>query len=109
MPAKILMLAGIASACLALADAADAKQARCFSTDDGEYSCDFKATDADGSFEIAAPGKPTFILIMDEPGVASAFANFGDRNVSLPGLYLRDASDPACWISDATAARICAW
>jgi len=86
---------------------AEARAARCETTDDGAYACDFRATDRAGSFRVTAPGKPAFILNVDEPGRGSAFANFGSRNVSLPGTYVRIAADPACWESDETHARIC--
>lgn len=99
----------LAAALLCLGQAAEAKPARCFSSDEGEYRCDFVATDRDGSFEISAPGKPTYILVMEAPGVASGFANYGDRNVFLPGRYRRSKADPACWINDSTNTRICAW
>ena len=92
-----------------LLGAASAKSAWCLTTDDGEYDCEFTATDSAGSFEISAPGKPTFSLIMDAPGVASGYADFGDGNVSLPGRFFRSESDPACWVNDATDTQICAW
>src|SRR6188474_343153 len=74
-----------------------AKPARCFTTDDGRYPCEFRATGRDGSFVISASGKPTYILNMIEPGVASGFVNFGQRNISLPGRYLRSPTEPHCW------------
>lgn len=87
-----------------------AKSARCFTTDDGHYDCQFKSTDKEGSFEITAKGKPKFILIIESSGIASGFADFGTgRNVSLPGQYLRQIEDRACWINSQTKARICAW
>ena len=94
-----------------LAAPAQAKPARCFTTDDGEYDCDFRAFGGDGSFEISAPGKPTFTLLMDGPGTALGSAVFepGGRSVALPGLYSRDPADPACWINDSTDTKICAW
>jgi len=88
--------------------AAEAKQARCFTSDDGDFPCEFFATDRDGSFRISAPGKPSMILNIDAPGVAYGFVNFGERNISLPGRYLRSKTDPACWENDSTHARICA-
>lgn len=106
---KALPLALSVLVLLGAAAPGEAKPARCFSTDDGEYRCNFVATDRDGSFEISAPGKPTFSLIMDAPGVASGFADFGDGNVSLPGSYRRSDSDPACWVNDATSTELCAW
>lgn len=87
-----------------------AKKARCFTTDDGEYACEFKFTDKQGSFEASAPGKPTIILLVEEPGVAIGFTNFGTgRNVALPGQYIQQQSDKACWVNDETSARLCAW
>ena len=90
-------------------NAADAKLARCHTTDDGSYQCQFRATDRDGSFEISAPGKPSYLLNMIAPGIASGFVNFGTRNIPLPGRYLRNQTDPACWMNDATNTSICAW
>ncbi len=87
---------------------AHAKPARCTTTDEGSYPCQFQATDRDGSFRISAPGKPAYILDMIEPGVAYGFVNLGNRNVSLPGRYLRSTSDPACWVNDTTSVHICA-
>ena len=106
---KVLPLALSAIVLCGLTAPGEAKPARCFSTDDGEYRCNFIATDRDGSFEISAPGKPTFSLIVEEPGVASGFADFGDGSISLPGSYLRSDSDPACWVNDTTSAELCAW
>ncbi len=87
---------------------AHARPARCFTSDDGNYDCSFTATDTDGSFQITARGKPTFMLNIDSPGRAFGFANYGSRNVSLPGEYVRDGKDPACWVNDTTRTRICA-
>jgi len=104
-------LLGGAAATVVLAWAAfpaHAKPARCFTTDDGEYACEFRALDPNGSFQISAPGKPTFSLWMESRGVAAAFANFGDRDVALPGQYHRRKDDPACWANPDTDTRICA-
>jgi hypothetical protein len=93
-----------------LANAALADPARCYTTEDGEYDCEFVMTDSSGSFEISAPGKPSFSLIMEEPGVAVGFGNYGTaRNVPLPGSFHRSEEDPACWVNDATSFEICAW
>ena len=89
------------------AGGAAARPAHCSTSDDGDYACDFKAMDKDGSFQITARGKPLYIMVMEEPGRAEAFVNLGNRNISLAGTYVRSASDPACWVSDSTAARIC--
>ncbi|MCB1490136.1 MAG: hypothetical protein KDJ88_22085 [Bauldia sp.] len=88
-----------------------AKPARCFTTDDGDYACDFKAIGGDGSFTISAPGKPTFTLIMDQPGVAFGSVVFepGGDSAALPDVYRRSTEDPACWLNDTTSTKICAW
>ena len=107
MPIRAMLFAAVAL--WALSGAATAKSARCFTTDDGEYDCTFSKIDHKGSFDIAAPGKPTFSLIMDEPGVASGYADFGEGSIFLPGKFLRSESDPACWVNDETGSRLCAW
>ncbi len=106
-----LVAAGLAAAVLVgVAVPAAAKPARCFTTDYGYYPCNFQATDRAGSFDISAPGKPTFSLIVGRPGFASAFADFGTgRNVSLPGMYVRESDQPACWSNPETVTKICAW
>lgn len=101
--ASLVMVLISASAC-----ASDATQTRCSTTDDGEYPCTFNITDDKGSFEISAPGKPTYILNIEEAGVAYGFADFGDGTVPLPGRYLRSEDDRACWQNDATETEICA-
>jgi len=89
---------------------AQAKLARCFTTDDGYYDCNFRTTDRNGSFEISAARKPRYILLMDEPEIASAFVNLGTgRNVPLPGKFKRNKQDLACWFNSQTRVRICAW
>lgn len=96
---------------LALAGPALAQDAQCFTTDDGDYSCQFEMLDDAGSFRISGEGKPTFEVWIDAPGQAFVGAVFepGGRSVSLPGTYLRSQEDPACWISDMTETEICAW
>ncbi len=106
----LLAAIGLGVAAMLWSGSADAKRARCFTTDDGYFACTFTATDADGSFEISARGKPAYSLIVDEPGFASAFIRFGGgRNVSLPGMYVRSRDDGACWNNPETATKICAW
>ena len=87
---------------------AQAKPARCSTTDDGSYNCQFKRIADDGSFVISAPGKPTYILTVAGSDTASATVELGSRNVSLPGLYLRSRSEPGCWVNDKTGAKLCA-
>jgi hypothetical protein len=89
--------------------ASDAKQARCSTTDDGTYPCEFTMTDANGSFEISAPGKPTYALNIAAPGVAYGFVTIDATSTPLPGRYLRSEADRACWRNDATDTEICAW
>jgi hypothetical protein len=101
--------AGLAlSALLGMPDRAGARPALCFTSDDGFYDCDFIAG-PQGSFTISAPGKPTIILDIDQPGIAFGFAELGGRSVALPGRYRRSGTDRACWDNDATGARLCAW
>ncbi len=108
---RLSILAGAAALALALAGPAMAKDATCYTSDDGEYDCAFTALDDAGSFEISAPGKPTFQVWIDSPGVASVGATYeaGGRSVALPGTYYRSEDDGACWVSDATDTEICAW
>jgi hypothetical protein len=94
-----------AAAILAAMSRASAKPARCFTTDDGYYSCDFRGLDGSGSFRIRAPGYPTYTLEVDQPG----FANFDGRNVPLPGQFMRSRDDGACWNNPETDTKICAW
>lgn len=98
--------------CLAFATtiaSAHAGQARCFTTDDGQFDCSFRTTDDAGSFQISAPGRPTYAVEIDRPGVAYGFVNLGARNIPLPGMYERQSDDPACWANADTGTKICAW
>jgi hypothetical protein len=94
---------------LVLGATADARPARCFTTDEGSFRCDFRMTDRDGSFEISAPGKPSYVLTMDQKDAAFGFVNLGGRNTPLPGRYLRSKTERGCWVNDTTAAKICAY
>ncbi len=94
---------------IATGSPAFAKSARCFTTDNGYYACDFKGLDGNGSFEISAAGKSTVRLIVDSPGFAFGFEQFSDRFVPLPGQYVRQRDDPACWANPETSTKICAW
>lgn len=105
-----LIVAGLGIALVALgAGAATAKPAKCFTTDDGHYPCDFRGLDKAGSFKVSAPGYPTITIEVERAGVAWAFADFGSRNVALPGPYFRARDDRACWDNPETGTRICAW
>ena len=88
---------------------AEAKPARCFTTDDGYYPCNYKALDGEGSFRISAPGYPTITLEIDQPGFAFGYARFGSRNRSLPGQFVRSRDDGACWNNPQTDTKVCAW
>ena len=87
---------GAVAAALALSHQAGAKPARCFTTDDGYYACDFKALDSQGSFAISAPMRPTYSLWVDRPGFAAGFVDLGGRNIALPGMSVRQRDDAAC-------------
>ncbi len=86
-----------------------AKQARCFATDDGYFPCSFEATDKLGSFEVQGHATPTYILVVDQPGFAFGFLNFGDRNISVGGMFVRQEDDPACWNNPEMNVKLCAW
>jgi hypothetical protein len=103
--AGLFLAFALVGACVSEGDSGNAS---CSTTVDGVYPCKFQMTDENGSFEITAAGKPTFILEVEEPGVAYGFVNVSDRNVSLPGKYLRSQSDPACWRNTETETEICA-
>jgi hypothetical protein len=107
---RSVVFAGAACALAVLsAQPASAKPAQCFTTDDGHYPCNFRGLDRDGSFVITAPGYPTMTIEVERPGVAWGFADFGSRNVALPGPYYRARDDRACWQNPDTGSRICAW
>ena len=89
---KTVKLAGGAVALAVLMTAwtgtADAKRARCYTTDDGYYSCNFRGIDDAGSFRISAPGYPTFTLEVIEPGLRLRLCRLRQRQ--------RVASRPVC-------------
>ena len=99
----------VAAVFLAMIGAGDARPARCFTTDEGSFPCDFRVTGSDGSFQISAPGKPTYILTISEKDIAFGFVNLGGRNTPLPGRYLRSKTERGCWVNDTTSAKICAY
>jgi hypothetical protein len=104
-------LVALALLLIALASTVVAKDASCFTSDDGTFPCAFRSLDGQGSFAISAEGKPSFEVWIDKPGEASVSGTFepGGRAVALPGPYHRSAKDGACWVSDATGTEICAW
>ena len=105
------LLLGVVAVAAMMVGPAFAKDADCYTTDDGDYPCNFESLDAAGSFEISARGKPTFQVWIDRPGEASVGAVFeaGGRSVALPGTYDRSEDDGACWVSRETEAELCAW
>lgn len=105
-----MRLAVLSSVALAAAIVgAEAKPARCFTTDDGYFQCDFRATDSAGSFRLSARGYPTYLIEVDRPGFAYGFIDLGSRSVPLPGMYVRQRDDGACWANPETNTKICAW
>jgi hypothetical protein len=94
--------------CLCASNVSEARPARCFTSDDGFYECDFVGG-PQGGFTISASGRPTVILNIDKPGVAFGVVELDGRNVPLAGRYRRSEGDRACWENDATGTRICAW
>jgi hypothetical protein len=94
-----------------LAGVAHGKDARCVTTDDGDYPCEFTSTGANGSFEITAEGKPTFTVEIESDEAAWVYAIFPGTtdSVALPGPYRRAADDRACWENPDTETRICAY
>ena len=89
---------------------AQAKPADCFTTDDGNYPCNFRGTDQAGSFTATAPGYPTVILNVEGAGVGYVYKDFGGgKNTMLPGPYYRAEDDSACWDNPDTGDRLCVW
>lgn len=105
---RLLSVLILASAALG-AHQAEAKQAKCYNSDDGNYACDFRQFGGDGSFTVSAPLKPTYTMSMVRRGVADGFADYGNGNIPIPGPFLRSRQDRACWVSDATQFQLCAY
>lgn len=99
----------LAATLLALGAAlpAQAREARCHTSDDGTYACDFEQFGGDGSFVVSAPMRPTYTLEIVDEGVGEAFGDFGSGNRFLPGPFFRSQDDPACWVSEATDFMLC--
>lgn len=105
-PIAGLVVVGVALA----AGPALAREARCFTTDDGYYDCDFESLGG-GDFEIAADGYPSFQIVIDRPGFAFGYARYEPDGgyVALPGMFVRDRQDGACWHNPETETKVCAW
>lgn len=107
---KTLLLLATGVALALAATPALAKSARCFTTDDGYYTCTFKPL-GNGSFRVSAKGYPTFELDVDSPGFAYVYGQYepGSRMVPLPGMFVRSNEDGACWNNPETETKLCAW
>jgi hypothetical protein len=108
---RTMVMAALAGLAFAVtAGAAAAGEATCYNTDEGEYPCWFEPGEG-GDFDITADGYTTYFVDITEPGVAWVSAVFPDtdRTVNLPGPYLRQRADPACWRNMETSHEICAW
>lgn len=103
-----LALATLCIGAFGISDAA-AKRARCFTTDDGFFDCNFQAVDSGGSFTITARGKPGYTIYVDGPGTAIGYLETGGRSIALPGGFVRRKDDPACWTNMDTKVNVCAW
>jgi hypothetical protein len=88
-----------------------AKSARCFTTDDGYFPCQFKATDRVGSFEVRSNYDEGlgYAIIVEEPGFASGFAIIGGRSIAVGGMFVRQRDDGACWNNPELNVKVCAW
>jgi hypothetical protein len=102
-------LISAAALALAIPSAAWAKPARCFTTDDGYFNCDFRMTDKLGSFEIKSKGKPGFSLVIEAPGIGSGYLRIDGRSIPVNGAYERQSDDPACWRNAEQQVKVCAW
>ena len=88
---------------------AAAKDARCYTSDEGSYRCDFEQFGGDGSFIVSAPLAPSYTISIVRRGMADGFADFGNGNVALPGPFFRSEQDRACWIAEPTGFTICVY
>jgi hypothetical protein len=104
-----LTLFTAAAMVVALSSQAVAKPARCFTSDDGYFNCDFQATDRAGSFTIRARGKPVYSLIVEKEGFAAGYLRMNGRSIPLNGSFVRQRDDGACWSNPELNVKICAW
>jgi hypothetical protein len=109
MTIRIALLAALAGGTVLAAAPAEAKQARCYNSDDGYYTCHFRQFGGNGSFTVSAPARPTYTISIVQRGVADGFADYGNGSFALPGTFYRSQQDRACWVSDATGFSICAY
>jgi hypothetical protein len=99
----------IVAAAAVVGSPALAKSARCFTSDDGYFDCEFYTTADDGSFEVMQADGTGFGLTMDKPGFAYGYLIEGNDNTNLPGEYVRSRDDGACWNNPETDDKKCAW
>jgi hypothetical protein len=109
---KWIVLTLIAAAGAATTVPVDAKSrsVRCWVTGVGAYPCTFTPLAGDGSFKISARNRDSYTLTLNGDGTAYAFLQVRGqgRTIALPGIYVRDAADRACWANSDPAFRICA-
>lgn len=98
-----------AALAIGIPSTAFAKPARCFTTDDGYFKCDFRKTDTAGSFEIKARGKPGFSMIIEASGLASGYLRINGRGIPINGAFVRQRDDRACWNNPGQNVKICVW
>ena len=108
---KVTFLAVFTAFILSSVSLAHAKSARCFTTDDGYFPCQFMATDKVGSFEIRANRDKGlgYSIIVEEPGFASGFVIIGGRSIAVGGMFVRQRDDGACWNNPELNVKVCAW
>lgn len=96
---------------LVLSAPAFAKSARCFTTDDGYFPCQFTATDKAGSFDIRSNRDPSlgYTILVDEPGFATGFVIIDGRSIPVGGMFVRQRDDGACWNNPELNVKVCAW
>lgn len=109
MTRSIIAAALLGLVALVAVPPAEAKSARCYTTDDGYFPCRFTATDSDGSFEISSPDHPGFSMVLDQPGFGFGYLVDGGRSIPLAGEYVRSRDDGACWNNPETNDKVCAW
>jgi hypothetical protein len=107
-----IALAVVVAAGFALSQSAQARPriVTCWVTGVGQYPCTFTPIGGDGSFRISARNRDAYIMSLNGDGTAYAFVQVRGRgrNVALPGVYVKDQADRACWANSDPPFRICA-